>query len=410
MENSVQYRRLLAPEEVFLLINARREVPAELLAEASRLIPQLDWNRLLTLTTEHGVGPLIYGSVKRYFSTAIPEPCLAWLRQNTIANAQNNLALLGQLLTIAQQLHAMGIRFAVFKGLVINQMVYQDLAIRKCGDIDILVDKRNFFQIKTLFLSQGFKQTLSDMAEMQYLQSGLWHEERRINIDLHCGIPPRELGIRSGKILDTPFEVTIGGKSFPTFSPEDLFIILCVNATKEYWNQHLYPYCDIHEYLQSHPDLNWGPLLRRARELKCEHMLYAALSMTKILFEISLPAIIEEYISPEPQTLLAVKELQKQLFELDPHSRTSVSQTRHMYFFNSTDDYFIALMDTRWRRFIFRHISRRIKRLIPDDMEMQQTSLPPSLSFLYTAAIPARIAGAVFNKLYRKLAGNRDQA
>jgi hypothetical protein len=156
MENSAPYRRLLPPEEAFLLINARREVPAGLLAEAFRLIPQLGWDRLLTLTAEHGVGPLIYRSIKQHFSAVIPEPGLTRLKQNTIENAQNNLALLGQLLTIVQQLQATGIRFAVFKGLVINQMVYQDLGIRKCGDIDILVDKSNFFRIKTLFLSQGF--------------------------------------------------------------------------------------------------------------------------------------------------------------------------------------------------------------------------------------------------------------
>jgi hypothetical protein len=184
MENPSSYRRLLPPEEALLLISARREIPNNLLAEATRLIPKIDWNRFIRLTVEHGVGPIVHRSMRGYFSSVIPEPYRTQLKQNAVINTQSNLALLGQLLAIVQQLESTGIRFAVFKGLIINQMIYQDLGIRKCGDIDVLIDRRNFSRTKAWFLSQGFRQTLSDKDEALCLQSGLWQEERLINIDL----------------------------------------------------------------------------------------------------------------------------------------------------------------------------------------------------------------------------------
>lgn len=405
MENPTPYRQLLPPEEALLLISARREIPDKLLNAATDLIPKIDWDRFLQLTLEHGVGPLVYASMKRHFPSSVPEPCLVQLRQNALMNAQNNLALLRELLTTAQQLDSNGIKYAIFKGLIINQMVYQDMGIRKCGDIDLLVSKKDFPRAKAWFLSQGFTRTLTDIAEIQCMQSGLWNEQRRISIDLHWGIPPPELGIRAIKILNNLSEIGLGGKSLPTFSPEDLFIVMCVNATKEYWNQHLYPYCDIHEFLQDHGDLDWKHILKRASELKCERMLHAALGMVKELYETSLPAEVDKYSQPGSPTYMVVKELQQQLFELDTHNSTFVSQTRHLYFFHSTDDYFIALIDTWPRRFIYRHIYRHTRRFIPDETELAQISLPRSLSFLHYVIRPMQITSLLFQKVYRKLTG-----
>jgi hypothetical protein len=403
MEDLPTYRQRLPPEEALLLISARREIPNKLLAAATIPIMNIDWNRFLRLTIEHGVGPIVYASMKRYFSFAIPEPCLTQLKQNAVMNAQNNLALLGQLLTIIQQLKSREIRFAIFKGLIINQMVYQDLGIRKCGDIDILIDKKNFSGTKAWLLSEGFQQTLSDHDEALCLQSGLWQEEHFINIDLHWGIPPRDLGIRANKILDSPYEISIGGKNIPTFSPEDLLIILCVNATKEYWNQHLYPYCDIHEFLQRYPNLDWEFIAQRTGELKCKRIFYAAIGTTQKLYETSLPAAVEKYIQLNTHIQSVIMELQQQLFEFDVHNSTIVSAKRHLYFFESTEHYFISLIDGRFRRFIYRHTPKHIRHSMIYAIEKAQKNLPPSLYCLRLVLIPIQVTGVLLQILLKKI-------
>lgn len=410
MEAPTPYRNLLPPEEALLLICARREIAGPLLEAATGLAQRVDWERWLRLTLEHRVGPVAYASMKRYSSSTVPDTILARLRQDALANTQGNLAVLRELRAITRQLTEAGIRFAVFKGLVINQMVYQDLGTRKCGDIDLLTSEEDFGRAKALFISQGFTPTLPASAEIEYLQCGLWHEQRRIHVDLHWGIPPREAGVRARKILNTSSEISIGGVTLPAPSAEDLLLVLCVNATKEYWGQHLYPYCDIHEFLQRHGDLDWESLIRRARTVKCERMLQAALGIVKELYETSLPAQVEARLRPGSPADRVARELQQQLFDLNIHHSTKISQTRHLYCFDSQGDYFLHLIDSRFRRFMYRHLYWRIWRIAPEAGGAERTPLPRPLFFLRPMIRMARIAGPVCRKLYRKLGGAKERA
>lgn len=383
-----------------MLICARREIPEPLRKDANTLAQRVDWGRMVELSLQHRVGAMVYATIKRELAEAIPEQPLAQLKQNALAGTHGNLMLLREMLRIARQLSANRIRFAIFKGLVINQMVYQDLCIRKCGDIDILVSQEDFTRTKALLQADGFSPTLTDKAEVQYLQSGLWHEQRQVSIDLHWGIPPRELGIRADRMLENASEISIGGQPLPAFSPEDLLIILCVNATKEYWNQLLYPYCDIHEFLRSHPGLDWRALFRRARELRCERMVRTALKVVAALFEA--PDLAGDSRGTAGNDR-AAQELLQQLFDHHPDEGTIISHSRLLYLFDSTDDYFIALIDTPLQRLAYRLLHIPLRRFAPEALGADDTPLPRGLAFLRPAARAARICGLILRKGFQKL-------
>jgi hypothetical protein len=400
MEAPTPYRNLLPPEEALLLICARREIPGELLEAGAALITRIDWERLLQLSLNHGVGPLVYASLKRHFAAAAPDACMAQLRQRTLANAQSNLSMLGELAKTARLLESNGVRFAVFKGLVVNETVYRDLAIRKCGDIDLLVDRKDFARAKALFVAEGFVPTLPDSAEIHCLQSGLWHEDRRLMIDLHWGIPPREVGVRAGRILDQLARISIGGVDLPAFSREDLFIALCVNATKEYWNQQLYPYCDIHEFLQGQADLDWKAVLARARTLKCERMMLAALGVVEAAFDHPLPHVRSRAVAATDTT---AQELLHQLFDLEILSPTISGENRHLFFHRTQREYYLNLVDSPLRRFLYRHLYWRIWPLADQLGGSTQLALPRPLYFLHVIARTLQIAGLIMRKICRKL-------
>ncbi|MBK8162850.1 MAG: nucleotidyltransferase family protein [Gammaproteobacteria bacterium] len=343
---------------------------------------------------------MVYATIKRQLPEAIPEQLLTQLRANALAGTHGNLVLLREMLRVARQLSTCRIRFAIFKGLTLNQMVYQDLGIRKCGDIDILVGQRDFTRVKDLLLADGFSPTLTDLAEVQYLQSGLWHEQRQVSIDLHWGIPPRELGIRADKILENASGIFIGGQSLPAFSPEDLLIILCVNATKEYWNQLLYPYCDIHEFLSSHPGLNRSALFTRARELRCERMVRTALRVVAALYDM---AALGGDNRRTMENDRAAQELILQLFDHRPDEGTFISHRRLLYLFDSTDDYFMTLIDTPLQRLSYRLLHIPLRRFVPEALRADDTPLPRGLDFLRPAARAARICGLILRKGYQKM-------
>ena len=395
-------RLSLPPEEALLLICARRELPESLLKEAHVLAQEVDWDRMVELSLAHRVAPIVFTSIKRHLSAITPDRCLDRLKQHVIASTQGNLALLSELLRTARELTASKIRFAVFKGLIINQSVYQDLAIRQCGDIDLLVDQDNFVRARSLLISTGFEPTLTAAEELQCQQSGLWHDQRHVTIDLHWGISPRELGIRADRMLKSLVTVSISGQALPTFHPVDQLIILCVNATKEYWNQLLYPYCDIHEHLRSQPMPDWKSVFRRARELRCERMVRTALRITARLYEmapISRPAM-HPGDSPAER---AAEELLHQMFDQNPGDSRPISHTRHLYVFQSTDDYFTALMDTPRQRLAYRLVYLPLRRHLPEALGVDDTRLAPALSFLRPVVRAGRILGLILRRVYGRL-------
>lgn len=399
IDNWKAYRDRLSPEETLLLLCARRELPAELQEEAGTLARTVDWEQLVDLALQHRVGPMVHAALRKYLSGAVPDAAQARLRQDAIAATQGNLVLLRELLQLARQFSTHGIRFAVFKGLAINQMVYRDLGIRKCGDIDLLVGRQDFARTRAFLLADGFTPTLSDAAERQCLQSGLWHAQRRMSIDLHWGIPPRELGIRSDRILERATPLIISGQALPAFSAEDMLILLCVNATKEYWNQLLYPYCDIREFLCSHPDLDLTALRRRAGELHCERMVAAALAIVAALFES--PAGVHAGAADADRRV--VRELLYQLFEPEEMEGKFISVHRRLYCFASTDDYFSALIDTPRRRLAYRFFYIPLRRIAPAAIDADEAPLPGHPVFLQPLSTAVRTGGIVVREVWKKL-------
>lgn len=354
--NPSPYVRQLPAEEGLLLACARAEMAPAELARARDLAVDVDWYEVERLAREHGVGSLIYPNLKQHFAHEVPGEILDRLKQLSLATTQSNLGLLRELLSTVRELNSHGIECAAFKGLLVNQLAYRNLAIRKSGDVDLLVRERDYPRAKDLFLSQGFRQTLSDKVELLCLQSGLWHEERHLQIDLHWGIPPLELDIRADKIMERITNVAVGGVNIPSFAMEDVFIILCTNAIKEFWNQLLYPYRDIAEFLSGGVPLDWQSLLDRARELKCRRAVTVALAVVETLYEIPLPAQIKRELRREPDCEKAERELLRQLFEQDIEDGIVINKSGHrLYYFDSPVRYHEALIDGIFDRLKFRY-------------------------------------------------------
>lgn len=394
----------LPAEERLMLICARRTHSDDLKTEARTLGQNVNWERLTDLSLKHRVGPIVYASLRTCLGDITPPSSLSRLRQDTLAAVQHNLGLLREAIRIARLFREQGVRYALFKGLTINQMVYGDLSIRKCGDIDILVDPADFLRVKQLLVSEGFSQTLTDQGELQCLQSGLWHEQRNISVDLHWGLPPRELRIRSKLILDHAAPIMLGGQALSAFCRDDLLIALCVNATKEYWNQLLYPYCDIHEFLRSHPDLDPETLLSRARRLRCERMVLTALQTVSSLYQSSVPA---RFARLAPADSRAKKELIRQIFSPPQHGGAASSHSQLLTQFESTDAYFMALMDTSLQRLIYRAIHVPLRHYVPEAPEPDIIQLPKSLAFLRPIIGALQIGGLLMRRIHRKLTGHR---
>lgn len=395
----------LPAEEALLLYCANRTLSASSIAQASKLLQEVNWERFLQLSYQHGVATMVFRCLNAHFMALTPDEIVADLRRYVILNTHNNLGLLREMVNTVALLHEQRIKFAVFKGIVTAELAYGDLCIRRCNDIDILVARADYLRAKALFVSEGFEQTMSSRNELLLQQTGLWHESRKLNIDLHWGIPPRELGIHADRILNNCSSMTLAGKDIPTFAKEDLFIILCINATKEYWDQQLYTYCDINEFLQRHIDLDWKLIVNRARMLRCERMLLSGLGIVKALFGSPLPAEINARLTGNAAVQLVVNELLQQLFDHKIAGRDVLRSAHNLYYFRWRSDYFATLIDNRAASFFYKALLRYFMSVTADSQDTQPMPAPPTLPLLIIAARSPGIVGLFLRKLYRKLIG-----
>ncbi|MCC6209181.1 MAG: nucleotidyltransferase family protein [Gammaproteobacteria bacterium] len=393
------YVQQLPAEEGLLLACARSDMTQAEITRAQTLASDLDWHEVERLAREHGVGTLVYPNLKQHFGHEVPAEILDRLRQLSIATTQSNLGLLRELLSTVRELNSHGIECAVFKGLLVNQLAYRNLAIRKSGDVDLLVRKQDYSRAKALFLSQGFTQTLSDKVELLCLQSGLWHEERKLQIDLHWGIPPRELNIRADKIMERITHVAVGGVNVPSFAMEDVFIILCTNATKEFWNQLLYPYRDIAELLRSGIPLDWRSLFNRARDLGCRRAVTVALAVVETLYGVPLPEQVKRELRREPDCEKVERELLRQLFEQDIDDSLVINKTgHHLYYFVSSARYHEALIDGALDRLRFRYLVF----VDPNDETRIRRELTPIAALFHYSVKPFWMCGKYLLKILRR--------
>lgn len=381
-------RRLLAelwatPEIRVLRLLARPEFTGSLVAETQQLLAEeLDWQNLYELSLWHGVAALVYRNLSAHFSELLPSEQAKQFKQYLLMNTQSNLVLLRELLNLHGELNQLGIPHLFFKGLIVGQMVYSDLSLRKCGDIDVLVLPDDFPQAKAWFIKQGFVQELTDYQEAGALQSGLWHEQRRFKVDLHFGVSPIQWKIPEASIFEKVTTHALADHDMPVMDTNDMIITYAVNAVKEYWNQSLYHYSDLYGMLIKF-DPNWHDLLLRAKQLNAQPALISAVTLLDRLFGMPVPAEIKQRQS---DINLVARELELRFFE--PGRTDRQTGRGDLLFFEHSRDFFIQLNDSPLQRLL----QGPLRYLVPNAADIQWIRLPKSISFLYYFLRPIRLS------------------
>ena len=103
-----------------LLCCARTSIHSRALERLRTLVCQdLDWQGLIRLAGSHGVLPLLYRSLSRNASDAVPKVILDQLRETSRSNLQHSLRLTAELLRLLDFFADHGINAIPFKGPVL---------------------------------------------------------------------------------------------------------------------------------------------------------------------------------------------------------------------------------------------------------------------------------------------------
>jgi Uncharacterised nucleotidyltransferase len=204
----------------------------------------VDWERLLELAHHHGLVPLLYRRLSNMMD-ATHSPGLEALRRKDQSNAHRALWLTVELLNICRHLQARGLEVLPYKGPVLAEALYGNVALRQFSDLDLLIRSDDLPRIKVALAELGYAPglRLAQAAERDYLKSGYEYTfdgaRGRNLLEIKWQILPRfyAIGFDVSDFFRRAVAVRIEGQTLHTLCDQDLMLVLCVHAAKHAWRQ-----------------------------------------------------------------------------------------------------------------------------------------------------------------------------
>jgi putative nucleotidyltransferase-like protein len=261
----------------------------------------VDWGTLLRLADDHGTSSLLYQNLSR-LSGAVSPSALESLQQRHEKNIHKSLFLARELIGILDHLDQLGIAAIPYKGVVLSESYYGDMALRQSGDLDLFVRRRDVVHIKAALRDLGYstRTVIPDEALKDYIASGYeWTFDSPAGpnlLELQWALQPRFYAVDFDMegLFQRAVNVTVAGRDVRTPSPEDLLLVLSVHAAKHVWGRLVW-LCDIAQILKKE-NLNWDRVQSLARELGVERILRVTLLLANRLLATTLPTPIESAI------------------------------------------------------------------------------------------------------------------
>jgi hypothetical protein len=350
----------------------------------------LDWARLLQLAQHHGLVPLLY----RRLSTALganQSTRLEAIRLQDKLNAHRSLWLSVELLNICKHLEVRGLEVLPYKGPVLAESLYGNLALRQFSDLDLLARVWDLPAIRSALAELGYTPglQLTQAAERSYLKSGYeltFHRPQGRNlVEVKWQILPRfySIDLDVDKFFERAIGVDVAGHNFRTLCDQDLMLVLCVHAAKHGWMQ-LSWLCDIAQLARSQA-LDWRALRLQVERLGIARIVAVTFLLSHKLLATALPPQLDVQDDPSAEAL--AQRIVRQIAgdaEFDPESI----------------GYFRLMMDLRERRRDRASLAWRLW-VTPGAGEWSAIRLPAPLFPLYRVVRMFRLAARMASSTSR---------
>ena len=297
---------------------AASKPPAESAARTANWSADVDWNELLRLAEHHGALPLLARNLLPYSSRFSPEAEQS-LRSAFDANLRRNLWFASELVRIVEHFERRNLFVVPYKGPVLAESVYGDLALRSFGDLDLLVAPADLEGAKDALGDLGYRPSEENNAATQRLERSFGYElafdssNGKHLVELQWALLPHFYGVslRVEDLLARAGRATVGGRDVPSLAPEDLLLVLCLHAAKHLWMRLMW-ITDIAETMRSQT-IDYAVVLSRARALGIVRILGVSVWLTGHLLGAQLPKAAEEIVGSDPQIEILGREFAERL-------------------------------------------------------------------------------------------------
>lgn len=375
------------PEGLILLTCIRKDLQEEGFDTIKTLIQShIDWSYLIQKAEHHGLIPALYGNLSAHFREIVPKDVMNEIEEHFRNNVFRNLFLTAELFKILKCFETKGIVAIPYKGPTLAILAFDDISSRQFDDLDILIRKEDVFVAKEILISMGYRPEfdLPQKDESIYLKSTCEYNFDLLNdgihVELHWEFVPKFLSVKFDmeNILKHLHSVVLLGKPVLTFSPEDLFIILCVHyGCKHYWGKIGWIY-DMANLLETHQGIHLESLLVQARHMGILRVLLLGLFLTSHLTKLELPQKVWQGIESDDMLKKLLNQVTDNLFKEDEND-LGVYEDRFFY---------LKLRENIGDK--IRYFFRRM--FIPNIDDLSFIKLPPYVTFLYYLIRPLRLS------------------
>jgi Uncharacterised nucleotidyltransferase len=302
-------------------------------------------------------------------------------------------------------LEAHAIAAVPLKGPALTAVIYEDLSLRECVDIDILIRRRDALRAKDVLLSAGYELTMklnrrgfpSERGKHEY---EFVHPGSRTQVELCWRIAPQPFLASlhlDDRRADGPV-IQLIGTPVAHLPPEEHLLTLCVHGGKHGWSL-LKWVCDVSEFVRATPNLEWKRLRLLATRLGCRRAVALGLLLAHDLLDAPLPQAILSEAGTDLGVQRLAGELRADLFTPArgapadapaPWSTELVRKWRRWrYLFRLVE----RTQDKLWNCLLSIRLARPgLRLLVPTEKDRAVLSLPAPLAFLYYLLRPGRVA------------------
>jgi hypothetical protein len=368
---------VLRPEDELLLCAASARTNPEIAAHMRSLLQgEMDWKRLLAAANRHGLAPLLYKHLESACADLVPESVLLELGRRFVLSSARNRSLTAELVRIVTLFEDHGIAALPYKGPLLAESIYGDVALRVFDDLDILVPESKIAEAETLLRKEGYLPTPEVPQHRLVAYRRMKHEilyshpGKSILIELHWKIAPIlfQFPLDMEKLWTRTAWTSLSGSRVRSLSEEDLLLALCARGSRYLWKK-LEWVGGVAGQIGIQREMNWKYVFEQARDCRRERALLLGLLVAHNLFGAEIPEPARQRIRKDEILCTLAAEAQRRLFIPDPQPVSAMEQCFHT-----------ASLTDRWQdglRIILRTL------FLPQYDDWISLKLPGGLALLY---------------------------
>ena len=284
----------------------------------------IEWEHLVERARFHGVLGMLYHHLAQHAGSTVPSKVLAEMHPVAQAIQVHNLTAMQELVRLAGLYERAGVSLLSFKGPLLAQTYYGNLAFRRFGDVDLLVHRTDRAAAVDRLEAAGYidQRRLSEEDARAFTRAQLgqefWHPDTGVVVELHLALLNRSLTFRldPDAVWERAEAQRVGPHTVSALAPADLLLYLCAHGAKHHWSRLLWV-CDVAQVLRRHPDLLGLHVLDQARRMGSLRTLLLGLRLAERWLGMTLPPVVQAEVDADAMIDTLVREVETTWFGSD---------------------------------------------------------------------------------------------